>query len=575
VESLQARAGFLRGVPVFAGLTQDAIEAIANRAEEIRVAAGAWVVREGEPAEGLYVLRAGRLEVVREAGDVDVAIRVLGPGAVLGELAVLTNSVRSASVRARRDSALLKVSSQAFLELLEHDAPFAIGLTRALAEQLQASRGIAPPRDPVPPVIAVVDDSASLAAELARALERFGTVKLLDAREAGEAASFGEALDRFERAADRVVLAAGAGAGDPAWRSFCLRQADRVVVVADARVRPGPAAAELRGADLAMPSTQPGLSRWIDAIDPRAVHLLDGAAAVELLARKLAGQSTGIVLSGGGARGFAHIGVLAELERAGLRPDRVGGCSMGAIVGGLYASGRDPEEIARLLHAEFVERNPLNDYTLPLAALVRGRKATAMLERLFGDRRIEELEREYFCVSCDLVTSELVVHRRGPLAEAVSASASLPGIAPPLSAGERLLVDGGVLNNLPVEAMAARGDGPVIAVDVSARYQPPAQRENGSPRRPRIRRFSSGLRHALVGWDTPLPNLKETLTRAIVLGSADTTEAAERHAHLVIAPAVQDVDLMEFARIEDIRAEGAVAARAVLDELPPELAAHP
>ena len=80
-----------------------------------------------------------------------------------------------------------------------------------------------------------------------------------------------------------------------------------------------------------------------------------------------------------------------------------------------------------------MERNPLGDYTLPLAALVRGRRARAMLLRLFGDRRIEELEREYFCVSCDLVTSELVVHRRGALCEAVGASICLPGIAPPVS----------------------------------------------------------------------------------------------------------------------------------------------
>ena len=185
------------------------------------------------------------------------------------------------------------------------------------------------------------------------------------------------------------------------------------------------------------------------------------------------------MLSGGGARGLAHIGVLDELLAAGVNLDRVGGCSMGALVGALFAAGLAPDEIEAKLRAELVERNPMNDYTIPLAALVAGRKAEAMLLRLFGDVQIEELEREFFCVSSDLVTSELVVHRRGNLYEAVGASFCLPGIGPPVAAGDRLLVDGGVLDNLPVATMAARGEGPVIAVDVSSRFEPPSRGRGG------------------------------------------------------------------------------------------------
>jgi NTE family protein len=281
------------------------------------------------------------------------------------------------------------------------------------------------------------------------------------------------------------------------------------------------------------------------------------------LARRLRGRAPGLVLSGGGARGLAHIGVLRGLLDAGVVIDRLGGCSMGALVGALFAGGLSPEEIEDKLRAEFVQRNPIGDYTLPLAALVRGRRAEAMLLRLFGDLRIEELPREFFCVSCDLVTSELVVHRQGPVYEAVGASICLPGIAPPLSQGDRLLVDGGVLNNLPVETMAGRGEGPVVAVDVTNRYQAPTRRAGGV-RRPRLERLSARARRAVIGWDAALPSFMETVMRSVVLGSIDTAEAAQQHAELVIAPSVQGIGLTEFGRLDELRAQGAAATREVL-----------
>jgi NTE family protein len=569
------RAKFIRSVPLFADLPDDAIRQIAERAEEARIVAGEWLFREGEHGDRLYVLRTGRLEVVREVDGQEIPIRDLSPGAVLGELAVLTDTGRSASVRARRDSGLLGLSSDAFFELLD-DAGFALALTRALAVQLQASRAVSVPNEPVPPVIAVVPlgggvESARLGGELTAALSRWTRVKLLTFDEAADAESFGDVLDRWEREVDQVLLAVDS-TEDSDWRSFCLRQADRVVAVADHAARPNGAGPGPE-ADLALmgwPASRGALEEWVSAIEPRAVYPIrdEGrASSVEVAARRLSGTSPGVVLSGGGARGLAHIGVLHELVSAGVTIDRVGGCSMGALVGALFAMGVSPNEIESKLRAELVERNPMNDYTIPLAALVRGRKAEAMLLRLFGEIQIEELERDFLCVSCDLVTSELVVHRRGNLYEAVGASFCLPGIGPPVSVEDRLLVDGGVLNNLPVEPMAARGEGPIIAVDVSSRFQPPTRDAVGSGR-PRLRALTGVLRRAIIGWDAPLPSFPETITRTVVLGSIDTAEVAQEHADAVIAPAVQGIGLTEFDRISEIRAQGAAAAREALDRLP-------
>src|SRR5207244_11035482 len=119
--------------------------------------------------------------------------------------------------------------------------------------------------------------------------------------------------------------------------------------------------------------------------------LAAGAAfseGVEVIARRLAGRATGIVLSGGGARGFAHIGVLDELRTAGVQLDRVAGCSMGAFVGAMFAAGMPAREMLERCRQEFVQRSPLNDYTVPTVSLVRGNRAESMLRRIFGSRTI-------------------------------------------------------------------------------------------------------------------------------------------------------------------------------------------
>jgi predicted acylesterase/phospholipase RssA len=291
------------------------------------------------------------------------------------------------------------------------------------------------------------------------------------------------------------------------------------------------------------------------------------------MARRLAGQSIGVVLSGGGARGFAHLGVLAELERAQVAIDRVGGTSMGALIGGLIATGISAAEATALIREEFVERNPLNDFTLPLVAVTRGRKGEGMLERLFGGRLIEELELDFFCVSCDVMHNEVVIHRDGSLIESVGASVALPGYVPPVMIGGRLLIDGGVLNNLPVQWMD-RIEGPVIAVNVSGG----AQHYDGTirlRRRPRIERMVKLVRLVVTGASAPRPNLVETIARSVALGSADADLEAERHADLVIAPPVSGVDMLDWHKLDKMHSTGAQVARQALAdwERPPAGAA--
>ena len=473
----------LGAVRIFAGLSEELRGQLLGRAERCRLAAGDWVFRAGEPAAAMYVVLSGRLEVLIEEPE-ELVIRVLDRGAALGELALLTEKPRSASARARRDSELLKLTRDAFGELIRSGL-FAAELLRALGEQLQASRGLDAAISPRPATVSVVPAHPGLdAEELGRAitqeLGRWAPTALMDTAAAGsDATGYGPLLDRLEHEHEHVVLAAARPPGDP-WTDFCLRHGDRTFALV--RGTPDTTAAEsLTGCEpvCAEAAARGRLSGWLDALGASRGRLLGDAGprhGAASIARAIAGRSLGIVLSGGGARGLAHVGVLEELTRAGLEIDRVAGCSMGAVVGGMFASGRSPDEIRRICETEFAGGNPLGDYTLPVVALVRGERARSMGERMYGDRLIEELPRQFYSVSCDLISSELVFHRRGRLYEGVCASMALPGIFPPASVDDRFLVDGGVLNNLPIEAMAADGEGPIIASDVTARFEAPRRR---------------------------------------------------------------------------------------------------
>lgn len=535
----------LANVPLLAGADEQTLAELAHRLRPVEVHAGEIVIRQGDPADRLFLVRSGRLRVLVEQEDGLRTVRELGAGAAIGELALLTGAPRSATVQAVRDGELLELDAELFHALLQRDAGLAVAVARTLAAQLQESGGLAT-ASPQPAVISVralgpAVDAVELSQDLAEALALFGSVEKLSGTESSDAPA--AALDRAERD-HAYVLLVDAG-GDHGWSAFCSRQADRHVVLA----APGAEEASRApaGADLVvvepLPSAQ--LVALIAELDPRARHHLEPGAygsSIARVARRLVGRALGVVLSGGGARGYAHIGAFEAMRESGLEIDRLGGCSIGAFIGAMHASGLDPDEMRAQCREELVRRSPFNDYTLPRVSLIRSRKAGRMLERVFGKTLVEELPVSLFTVSADLLASRTVVHRSGLLLEAVGASMSIPGLVPPLSRPGRLLVDGGVLNNLPVDVMAADDEGPIVAVDV-------------------IRRLDET--EAAVA--PPLPSIMETLSRVTVLGSVERAERNRRLADLLVTPDVQDVAMREFSALDRAADAGREAMRTALD----------
>ena len=512
-------------------------------ASSIQLRAREWLFHEGDNADGLYFLVSGRLRVVVERdGDARIA-RLLGPGAAIGELAVLTGAPRSASIQAVRDSELLEIESERFLDLLTRDPAFGRELARSLARQLQQSGGLEAP-DSRPSVFAVVPVAGVNVVPFVRALhDGFADLGPTALIERPEGDGWSAELAALEARHAHVLLMARTD--DAEWADFCIRQADRVLMVATAPPPPPlPAVQDCDVALLGMPNAD-AIAAWRAAFSVRAHHVVpeDDAEAPGRVARRLAGRSLGLVLSGGGARAFAHLGVLDVLIREGFAIDRVGGTSMGAFISAMVALGWTPDHMLETCTVEVAQRAPFSDYTLPRYALIRARRAESMLRRVFGDVAVEELPRPLFTVSADLLSGQMVVHRDGSLVEAVGASMAIPGLAPPVSHGAQLLIDGGVLNNLPIDLMVGHEPGPVVAVDV-------------------MRRIATNDDATAVG--SAIPTILETLSRATVLGSIERAEANRGLARIVIAPDVQHVSLRDFRHLEHAVDEGRRAAEEAL-----------
>jgi predicted acylesterase/phospholipase RssA len=356
---------------------------------------------------------------------------------------------------------------------------------------------------------------------------------------------------RSVRSVDHIVLVAGA-AGDPSiseheqslWTSF------------GGRHRPDISLVLLHDPSTTLPT---GTTRWLEHRDLASHHHVRRGDQQDLarLGRLLTGTATSIVLGGGGARGFAHLGVFDVLEELDKPIDMIGGTSIGAIMGVCPALGWDAATSRERAVSSF---RRLMDPTLPTTSLLRGRRITRALRSMLGDTDIADLWIPYFCVSTNLTTARLEVHDRGPLVEAIRASIAIPGVLPPVPRDGDLLVDGGLLDNVPVDEMRRRNPtGQVVAVDVAPAQGPVAARDYGlSP---------SGFRALLDRrrGQGP-PHLVSTMVRATLLSSVRDRQRVvdDALADLYLDVSVDGGNLLDFSQGSEIATAAATSTRGVL-----------
>jgi NTE family protein/lysophospholipid hydrolase len=494
-------ADFLAGVSIFAGMEPHLLAEITGQVEWCHVRGGGVLFRQGEEGDALYIVVSGRLQVILEGPDRRGIVRTLRDvtrGETVGELALIVGEPRSATVVALRDTELGRISRDAFSRLVEREPRSVLGVTRMVAQWLNRPT---PPPSTSPATITLVplgreSPLAEVARNLYGALSRLGRTlhlnsSIVDSMRGKGTSQLGDRdpdypnITRWlndQEGEYRFILYQADPEYSP-WTMRCISQADRILHLgrSSAQGEPGdvfgPRASGARigrvGQELVLvhDSGKPeNTARWLEYGEfANHHHVRAGRTSdYDRLARHLGGEAVGLVLGGGGARGFAHIGVIKALEELGIPIDRVGGTSMGSVIAAQYAAGLTPTDLVELNRRGWVGYRPHRDFTLPIISLLSGRSAGRMLKMMFGDQNIEDLWLNYYCVSTNLSRARLMVHRRGPVRRWVRASISLPGTAPPLIDDQGdLLIDGGVLDNVPISAMRELGESLIIAVDVS------------------------------------------------------------------------------------------------------------
>ena len=581
---------------VFGTMDAALLEELEAMADWKHLRRGQLLFEQETSGGGIYLVISGRLRTVRiEKDGAAVVLGEAGRGEIAGELAFFGCEPRGERVEAVRDSVLVGFSREEFDRLVARRPQIIRQVARLVIDRAGGTRSrqgrvINIALVPVSPGVPMDAFAARLAAALAahgRTLHL--TAAGVDARMAEEGISqawdYREDTERLlawleARETDHRFVIYQADPGATPWTRRSLRQADRVLLLAHAGDDPAPGSVERALLDLEDRATDAYESlvlihpdgakvpsetaKWLAPRLVREHHHLrwDGDADFARLARVLAGRAIGLVLGGGGARGFAHIGVLRAMGEAGIPIDYIGGTSMGAAIAAQHAMGLPPERLLELNRRIYLEWKPQTRLTFPVMSLVGTRRAEWCGEQVYGDAQIEDLWTPYFCVTSSLTTAEMMVHRRGLLRKFVLASTSIPVFAPPVLEGAHLLVDGALLNNLPTDVMRQSGCGTVIASEVSLE-------EDACFTCERVPTPWEVVRGKMWGGsNVRFPSILEVAMRSSLLHSSWREKEAVEDADVCLRAPIEQFGLMDFARMAEIAEVGYAFARESLAGVP-------
>ncbi len=556
-------------LPLFRDLSRKTLNELTEELTWFSLPAGEPLFHQGASGDALFVLVSGMLSLsINDNQGEPRRIGYVHAGETVGELALMSGEPRSATVTALRDSTLFGLDQVAFQRLIDRHPHTSSQLLRMLAERQMRMQGPAALSRQAGTIALISLDPELSSEHFGRRLaERLDILDppssdLLPTKVLGaDAIEITEdRLHELETIHNRLIYCAQlydrGRMLDPAWARRCHRQADYVFALArpttylpsrmvneliKRREEPRPHdLVVIHPAHTEIPSIpQPSVLRL--SADLQINLRGDSDKEVDRLARLATGKANGLVLAGGGARGYSHIGVIKALHEVGMPIDLVGGASIGSIIAAGVALGWPIEELYDRVKKAFVDSNPVNDYTLPFVALTRGDKVTRLLKQFFGDLTFEQTWQPFFCVSSNLTKGDIELHDQGELWRSLRASVSIPGILPPMIEGGQVLVDGAVMNNLPTDIMRNFGRGPVVGVDVGQVEALVCDIPDYS-HYPRWR--------ALLRMQTGAPGIGTLLVRAATVSSEAYARSCRDQADLLFTPPVEQIELRAWKTLD-------------------------
>jgi NTE family protein len=531
----------LRAIPFFRNLPADALEAIVDRLKLESFTHGDVVFRKGEPSGSMYLVRSGQVDVVLESettGHSDQEpLASLGPGSFVGELGLLLDEPRSATLLAITDSELLALSRSDLDDLLDRYPELALDLSRELGRRLVATnRRIAPP---------IMTRHAAVwgegTADLARILVEQSAGHLGVLVLPGAPAPSG--LPPEVKVLDSNGISAETIAG---FRSQQVEDLDQLLIVLPPQVTGEARAAAEVAEHLVTFGEHPGWA--MRAGLPHRVLSCDGStASLRRCARWVSGRAVGLALSSGGSKCVAHIGVLRVLREAGIEIDAVAGTSGGAIVAAGLAFDIPEQQMLEWMR-EMARNTRFRRFDLnllPRAALFKGVKLRDLFDLWLGGRSFPDAVIPFWAVASDVESGEEVVIAEGKAADGLRASMSIPGAFNPWPHGGRRLIDGAVVNPMPASVLRDAGLRYVIGSTVAG--QEIFGKGPGAPGR--------------------TPHLLQIMSRMLSSMEREMIKAQIPLVDVCIRPQVYAASSFDFSQADAFVAEGERAARAQLAEI--------
>ncbi|GAB4033393.1 patatin-like phospholipase family protein [Spirosoma gilvum] len=569
---------------------------IEPKLEWVQISGGDVLFNQNDPGDAMYFVSSGRLQVF--VNDREGNPRIIGEvvrGGIVGEMSILANEPLWATVVALRDSVLIKLSKEVF-ELLIATYPKAmININKLLIERLKYAnsphKSLAKRANICLLALHEGINLEQIGHDLGQLLQQKSSVYTASSKIANQVFQNDIAqtakidceehwqltywLEDQELQHNFLILLADKPiphAGFSEWTRRCLREADEIVLIADTQQSPQLTHAENHHqlAELATDRRQTLVlvhpahtiiphhtADWLRhrPLVKQHYHVRQGLSRdISRLARILSGTAIGLVLAGGGAKGFAHLGVFKALREFDIPVDFVGGTSVGGLLAATISFDQ-PLDITQQYLQKAAFFNPTKDYNLlPLISLIQGKRIDQMIQdtvRAFigtTEADIEDTWLPLFTISSNYSLAREEIHTRGPLVKYLKATTAIPGVFPPIIDGDNLLVDGGMFNNFPVDVMSRMPIGKVIGVDLSI----------DKPRKMTIDAIPSStelLRDRLRPKKQRkyrLPSLLSIMFNATLLSSLARRNETKQHLDLYFNPDVTQFGLLQWTSFDNV-----------------------
>lgn len=538
----------------------------------VKIEPGEILVSQGDISDCMYVLLSGRLLVKHADGRV---IAQIGRGQTVGEMGLITHEPRSATVIAMRESLLLKLDQTRFSELWARHPSVLFEVSKIITQRLQKTLKVRQRFNNDSNIILMQANPHTnmdlFVEQLTSSFDKRFRYKIL--RRSDLPPSLTEEgchhlIQEFENQFDYLFYEVGFGQEE--WRDFCLGYADRILVLADGSkasnydkevlsfLNSGGIHQEIKKILILLyersehPRHTLAWLRPIQFFRHHHVHFNVKQDFSRLL-RLLNGTAIGMVLGGGGTRSWAQVGALKYIFEQQIPIDAYAGTSAGSLNAAILAIARDYSDYFDLGKL-FAEHVSFKEYTIPFGSILSSKSITGALKEIFGELHLEDLEKKVFCVAADLFSSKEVDIQEGLIWHAVRASLSIPGIYPPvhiLGDNHQLLVDGAVVNNLPVDVMRNyfEGFGKIIAIDIAG-----TDNQKLIYDYPMELTWSTILKQKYFSSSSKLiiPSIMNTFLQGLMLSSEQKTRTNAALSNIYIKPNLAGFSLLDTTRRNEL-----------------------